>query len=133
MPLISASLNDVQEASAVPEGEYDLRIVKAEDGETKRGDYMKVVTIEVLDSGVPNASAVKHWIIPPTDPSDQYFNLRALDVKRFLACFGVPINDDGSFDTDDIEAGLEGRCYLTQEEGDNGTVYNRLRLPKLKK
>jgi len=132
MPYISVALDDAKEGEPVPEGEYELRIVKAEDGESKKGNPMTTVMIRIENAGIPNAAPVRHWITYPTaqTPADQV-NMRLLDIKRFLVCFGIPFDGHG-FDSADLE-GATGRCMLTQEQNEeNGEIYNRLRLPRLK-
>ena len=132
MPYISVALDDAKEGEPVPEGEYELRIVKAEDGESKKGNTMTTVTMRIENAGIPNASPVRHWLVYPdsSTPMEQR-NLRLLDIKRFLTCFGVPF-DGGGFDSADLEGAI-GRCMLTQEQNEeNGEIYNRLRLPRLK-
>ena len=131
MPFISVPLDDAKEAEPVPEGEYDLRIVKAEDGESKKGNAMTTVYIKIEDSAYPNAALLRHWITYPDKdtPADQR-QMRLLDIKRFLTCFGVAMEGNG-FNSDDL-LGASGRSFLYQEEGDDGNVYNRLRLPRLK-
>lgn len=131
MPFIPLAMNDVKENEAVPEGTYDLRIVKVEDGKSKAGNTMTTVVIRIEDAAHPNASPIRHWLTYPDDntPADQR-QMRMLDIKRFLALFEVDLTPDG-FDSDDLN-GAVARCLVTQEEGDDGNIYNRLRLPKLK-
>jgi hypothetical protein len=131
MPYIKVDLDDAQELEVAPEGEYDLRIVKAEDGESKSGNDMTTVTI--LIEGAPAATApVKHWITypGPDTPPDQRA-MRLIDIKRFLVCFGVA-HDEGGFNSEDL-VGQTGRCLVIQEKADDGNTYNRLRLPRLRK
>jgi len=131
MPIIHAPLGDVKEPEAVPEGIYDLRIVKFEEGESKKGNPMTTVFIKIEDAAYPNASIVRHWLMQPTSdtPSDQR-QMRLLDTKRFLLAFGIPYEHD-SYNTDDF-IGATARCTLKQDEGDDGGLYNRLVLPRLK-
>jgi hypothetical protein len=131
MPFINVALDDAKEAEAVPEGEYDLRIVKSEDGESKKGNAMTTVYIKIEDNSYPNAALLRHWITYPDrdTPADQR-QMRLLDIKRFLTCFGVAMEGNG-FNSDDL-IGATGRSFLYQEEGDDGNIYNRLRLPRLK-
>jgi hypothetical protein len=131
MGFINVDLGDVKEVEAVAEGEYDLRVVKAEDGESKAGNQMTSVLIRIEDAAIPNPAPVRHWLTyPSTDtPADQR-QMRLLDIKRFLHMFGVPM-EKGGFDSQDL-VGATARCYLSQEEGDDGNVYNRLKLPRLK-
>lgn len=130
MAFISAKLDDtVAEPKAVPEGEYALRIMKAERSKSKNGNDMTVVVIRVEDD--PNAALIYHYILDVTKdmPADQKA-MRALELKRFLQTFGVPFQIDG-YDPEDLP-GATANVMLVQEEGDDGVVRNRLRLPRLK-
>jgi Protein of unknown function (DUF669) len=130
MPKINVTLKDAQELEIAPEGEYDLRIVKAEDGESKSGNDMTTCTIAF--EGHPEWQPVRHWITYPNEdtPPDQR-SFRLIDIKRFLHCFGVAYDDEG-FDTDDL-VGQTGRCLVIQEEADDGNTYNRIKPPRLRK
>jgi Protein of unknown function (DUF669) len=132
MPKIKLELDDVEEAVLVPEGEYELQIVRVEDGESKKGNEMTTIWIKVLDSEVKNPNLVRHWLTYPTSetPPDQ-LQMRLLDIKRFLHCFGIDA-PDGEVDSDEFQ-GATGKATIVQEEGDDGNTYNRLRLPRLKK
>lgn len=132
MPKIKLELDDVEEAVLVPEGEYDLQVVRVDDGESKKGNEMTTVYIKVLDADVPNPNLVRHWITYPNSetPPDQ-MQMRLLDIKRFLHCFSIDA-PDGEVDSDEF-LHATGRATIVQEEGDDGNTYNRLRLPRLKK
>lgn len=127
MPFIKESLDDVQEAQPVPEGEYDLRIVKAEEKESKKGNEMVQVMIVVEDQEYPNAAPINHFLLGWDGVEPDIERMRKLEIKRFCACFDVPTD----FEAEDL-VGQTGRCFVTQEEGDDGNTYNRLRLPRLK-
>lgn len=131
MPFIPLAMNDVKENEAVPEGTYDLRIVKVTDGFSKAGNSMTTVVIAIESPEHPNASPIRHWLTYPDEetPPEQR-NMRLLDIKRFLTMFEV-VFDKGGFDSAELQ-GQTARCLVTQEEGDDGNIYNRLRLPKLK-
>jgi len=130
MPRINVDLDDAQELEIAPEGEYELRIVKAEDGESKSGNDMTTVTIAF--EGHPEWQPLKHWITYPNaaTPPDQRA-MRLIDIKRFLVCFGIS-HDDTGFDSDDL-VGQTGECLVIQEKADDGNTYNRMRLPRLSK
>lgn len=120
---------DAKEPEAAPEGEYDLRIVKWEEKETKKGSPMIPCTIKIMDRDV-NAPLFTHWVLliddkVPVENHDMY----KLNLQRFLSAFNVPY-EDGGFDTDDLQ-GAEGHCFVGQQEGDDGIVRNVLRLPRL--
>jgi hypothetical protein len=131
MPFIKVDLDDAQEFETAQEGEYDLRIVKAEDGESKSGNDMTTVTI-MIEGAASNVAPIKHWITypGPDTPPDQKA-MRLIDIKRFLVCFGVA-HEGGGFNSEDL-VGQTGRCLIIQEKADDGNTYNRLRLPRLRK
>lgn len=140
MPFINAALGDAQEASAVPEGNYHLRIMKKEDTKTagKGGKPVRDMTkvyIRIEDPNYPNASMITQYLVYPlsTDEPDTK-NLMNLNVRRFLAVFEIPWEAAG-FNTDDLP-GAEADCLLSQEmvtPEDGGPDYpvNRLVLPRL--
>jgi len=132
MPFIDVALDDAAELEVVEEGEYELQIAKAEDGESKAGNLMTTVYIKILDAPIANASLVRHWITYPDEstPPEQRA-MRLIDIKRFLVLFNI-IHDGNGFNSEDL-VGATARCLVIQEEADDGNVYNRLRLPKLKK
>lgn len=132
MPFINVDLNDAREQETVPEGNYKLRIVKAEDGESKAGNEMTTVYIKIENSDVPNPALIRHWITyPGRDSTADQRAMRLIDIKRFLVCFGIPF-EGGGFNSEDL-VGAEGECLVITETGDDGNDYNRLRLPRLKK
>lgn len=128
MSFVKIDLKNAKEPEPVPEGEYDLRIVKVMDTETKKKEPMTVVTLRVEDQGFPNAAAVQEFITYPN--GGQYDDLRALQLKRLLTLFDVPFDESG-FDSADL-MGKTGRCFLTQEEGDDGVLRNKMKLPRIK-
>jgi len=135
MPFIKIALDDAAEQEPVPEGEYELQIIKADDGESKKGNQMTTVMLKVMDppASCPNPAIIRHWITYPDmdTPADQR-NLRLIDIKRFLTVFNIQMTEDG-FDSDDL-VGSTGRCFVYQEQSENNDeIYNRLRLPRLSK
>ena len=124
------------ESELVPEGEYALRIVKFKDTRSKKGNPMTIVLIRVEDGSIENPELIRHYLTYPdnTIPAEQQ-RLRRTDIKRFLVCFGVPHDDAGEsagFDKQDL-IGATRRCMVIQENGDDGNIYNRLKLPPLKR
>lgn len=131
MGFVKAALDDVAEPEVVAEGEYDLRIVKSEDKESRAGNPMTEIFIRIEDAGSKNPALVAHYLnhVTPETPKDQQ-QMRLLETKRFLQVFGVAHTPEG-FDTDDLQ-GATGRCLLIQEEGKDGVTRNRMKLPRLK-
>jgi len=130
MPKINVDLKDAQELEIAPEGEYELRIIKADDGTSKSGNDMTTVTLAF--EGHPEWQPIKHWITYPNEdtPPDQRA-FRLIDIKRFLVAFDVG-HDDGGFDSDDL-LGQVGKCLVIQEKADDGNTYNRIKPPRLRR
>jgi len=133
MAFIKVAL-DAQEPTVAPDGEYDLRIVKAE--EKKSGTSAKIpgepyvsVMIIIEEPGV-DYQPFWHTLMVPTQKTDaENVNRYKLNIQRFLACFGISGDADG-FDPDDFP-GSTGRANLVQGEDQNGETKNELRLPRL--
>jgi len=98
------------------------------DTETKKKDPMTVLTIKIETTEVPNPAPVQHFITYPN--GGQWDDMRALEIKRILTLFDVRF-DEAGFDSNDL-LGQTGRCMVVQEEGDDGVMRNRLKLPRLK-
>jgi len=129
MPFVKLDLDNVKEPSAAPEGTYPLRIVKAVDTESKKGNPMTVFTIRIEDAGVQNVAPFNHYMVYPA-ANDEYREMRLLDIKRFLQLFSIPF-EGGGFETQST-VGCTADGFLQQEEGDDGVIRNRLRLPRIK-
>lgn len=128
MGFISEPLDDVKEAEAAAEGDYDLRILKAVDGKSKKGTKMATITIAFTDPDAGDAPPFQHYLRDPGDIEDEdQKRMAALEAKRFQAVFDLA--DD--WECEDI-AGEEGNCHVIQEVGDDNVTRNRLRLPRLK-
>lgn len=132
MPFIKLALDDVKEPEPVAEGTYDLRITKAMDTESKKGNPMTVITIRIEDAGIKNPSAIIHYMTyPDEDLPEEQRNYRLLDIKRFLSVFGIKYDPHG-FDTDELVGATATKAMVVQESGDDDIIRNKLRLPRLK-
>lgn len=128
MGFISVPLDDVQESQPAPEGEYDLKILKAVAGKSKAGTKMVTVTIGFNDSDAGDAGPFQHWLRDPGDIDDEdQRRMAALEAKRFQQVFDLA--DD--WEAEDLP-GEEGRCFVIQDTGDDNVTRNRLRLPRIK-
>lgn len=128
MGFISVPLDDVQESLPAPEGEYDLKIIKAVEGKSKSGTKMVTITIAFDDSDAGDAPPFMHWLRDPGDIEDEdQRRMAALEAKRFAQVFDL--SDD--WEADDLQ-GETGTCFVGQETGDDNVTRNRLRLPRLK-
>lgn len=127
MGFIKEDLSDTREPKPAPDGEYDLKIIKAEEKESKKGRDMVQLLIG-FDDGT-DAPPFNHFLMNPTaDDDDSQRKLRLLELKRFLAAFNV--SED--FEASDLPGETARKVFVTQEEGDDGIIRNRMKLPRLK-
>lgn len=127
MPFISEPLDDVHEPQPAPEGEYDLKIIKAERKDSKSGNDMVVLSFKFDDPSV-DAPPFQHWLLSwEGEDDEEIVNMRRLEFKRFCNCFDVPTD----FDPEDL-LGQVGTCFVKQEVGEDGVNRNRARFPKFK-
>jgi hypothetical protein len=130
--LLKVDLKDVKESEAVEEGEYELRIDFAEEGESKKGNPMVTLGIKILDAPIQNAGLVYHYLVVPTESTDEKAAyMMKLNLKRFAGVLGWSEEQMGSMEATDM-VGETFKCALEQEEGDDNVVRNKLRLPRLR-
>lgn len=131
MARIALNVTDAVESEIVPEGEYDLRIVRAVDGPSKDGTRTNIkVTIAIESADHPNAQPITHYLsTPKDDDADNTVNFMKLNIARFCQAFGIDYDDDG-FDTDDFE-GKTATLPVRIEETQNKNKINTLVLPRL--
>lgn len=128
MPRLELNLKDVQEAKPVSGGKrYSLTISEAEFREEKNDIRISIGIDDHLDA--PNVS---HFCsLPKSDDDDRKAQFKALMMKRFLVAFNIPHDDDG-FDVEDFPGATAELELRLSDPDDNGNVYNRLVLPRLK-
>lgn len=112
---ISEDLNEDYEDKPVAEGEYDLRIIAAEDKRNKADTAdMTEVIIEVEGEEGEGAANVFHYINYPSETDNKkQIRFKMLMITAFVRMFEVPFESNG-FNSDDLP-GLTGRGLLTQE------------------
>ncbi len=124
---IKEDLNEDYEDKPVPEGEYDLRIIKATDRRNKAdtGDITEIIMSVEGDEGV-GAANIFHYLTYPSDDDDSARSrMRMRFLTLFLKMFGVPFESNG-FNTEDL-VGCTATGLLTQEEYE-GRVSNKLKV-----
>ena len=127
MPFISYNPNDYQEPKPVANGRYDVTVGSAELTQSKAGNDMFKLRIEI--DGNDEAPPVFENLSIPYPGCAQIIGLQ---FNRFMAVFKVKL-PDGGFDPDELAVELVGKranVELTQEEY-NGNVTNKIKLPKL--
>ena len=121
------SFSEVQEQKPVPAGIYHLRAVSV-DGYEKNGKQSLKIMHEI--EGHPEAGQVSHFLNLPVE-GDEKLDIKMLFIKRYLAAFHVPMEDNG-FNPDDIlGAEADVSLSLTEPREGSSAVYNQIDLPKL--
>ena len=128
MGFIREALRD-PDREPIPQGIYELQIIKVKKGVSKAGYLMTIVMLAVV--GVDTAP-IPYFMLHSTDdlPAHQH-RFHCLNIKRFLVHFEVPYDGKG-FNTEDL---LEAtaRCLVIQQKGSDGTICNRVQVPRLKR
>lgn len=139
MTFIPVNFDEAIEAQPASAGTYNLQITSAEVAKT--GPNSKVpgspqfrVSIGFPDeANTPNLTQFISLPNEQDDPDKAQF--KVLMLKRFLTLFNVPFASDG-IDTEKMAMDMVGataRAEVTlTEPDDNGNVYNRLVVPRLR-
>ena len=138
MPFVELDLEKDYEDKPVPEGVYPLRIIKADDKESKKGNAMTQLFIGIESDEYPDASPFNHFLVYPnkdTEPDTRRLFMQ--NITRTLAVFGVKYDANG-FDSDDL-VGAEGESLVelkpagSTDDGKDFPEQNALRAPRLRK
>ena len=131
--LIPIDVGAAQESKPVPNGTYDLQVTDCLDTKSQKGAPQFVVSIAI--EGHDDAPNMRHYISLPADgdePGKQQF--KVLLLKRFLSLFKLPVPN--AIDTEKMAMGMVGAKARAEvglsEPDDNGNVYNRLNVPRLR-
>jgi hypothetical protein len=138
VPIITAAeiSSDEYEDKIAPEGTYPLRIAKAEYGQTKGGEgkpKRDMVTAMLVIDGADGdgIQPFNEYLVLPTDNEEtKTKRLFMQRLTRFLSIFG----HSGDFDPEQaasVLTGLTAEAPVTQEEGNDGVMRNRLKLPRI--
>lgn len=135
MPLIKIDdLNEDLEDKAAPRGQYDLRVLKSEYVETKKGgDFMLKLMLRVEGEGGEGVKPINLFLMDPEYADDSAKKRgRLRDFKRFATAFGVDYSQ--GFDMKEQAEQLTGltasNITLTEEEFE-GSINNRVQLPRV--
>ncbi len=124
MSFLEMALNDVPEIDAMPEGEYQLRIMSAEVKTSQKtgGNYLGV-RLEVVDEV---AKDINHVIMLPASSMNEKETILAKNrLKYFYDAFGIDYTG-GSVNLEAV-VGLTGFAMLTVEESDQYGRQNRVK------
>ncbi len=139
MTFIPVNFDEAVEAQPAPAGRYELQILKAqltESGPNSKnpGSPQFRVTLGFANGG--NYPNITQFISLPTanDEPDKA-NYKALMLKRFLVAFNVPFDSNG-IDSERVSMDMIGAVASLEvslsDPDDNGNVYNRIQVPRLR-
>lgn len=134
MSFLPENLDEIQEATAAPAGSYELQITACEEtqtGENSKHPGAPMFKVNLGFVGEPNYNNIVHYISLPFE-GDENANFKLLMLKRFLSLFHVAYSNN----TEQLAMDMPGQtaqCEVTMSEpDDNGNVYNRLKIPRLR-
>lgn len=129
MGFIEMAMDEIKEATVVPEGTYDLRIKRADPKPSKKNpDATNIVVILEID-GEPDAEDIFHYIaLPHPSDEDKSRNFKGLQMKRFLHWFKIPFDSNG-FSVEDFP-GATARLPVMVDEYE-GRTKNVIDLPRI--
>lgn len=126
MPFIAMPLGNAVERSALPNGNYLVRIEDAilVDAKEKPGQINTRIRLSVPDH--PEAKPIFHYLVGfgPEDDEDKQ-QIKINQATAFMKALNVPYSDDG-FELEDL-FGCEGYVNLRQDDFE-GRIGNKLSL-----
>lgn len=140
--MLDLNFDDVVESKPLPKGRYPVQITAAqvkESGPNSKNPGRPLIEVTVGFTGPSKeeqvAPTVRHYIsLPHEDDEQKSYDFKLLMLKRFLVAFNLPL--DRSFDPEATAFAAIGQTADLEvdltEPDDNGNVYNRLVLPRLR-
>jgi hypothetical protein len=124
MSFINEDTSNVPELAAVPEGEYEVRLVNADVKNSKKGLPMVEAKLDIPSE--PTSDDIYHYIMLPTQGDTEKQKIRKQqNLKEFKAAFGMP--QSGPVNLEDY-AGTKGWALLSEEENDQtNKMQNRVK------
>ena len=138
MAFIPVNLDETVEQKPVPKGNYELQITGAklqETGENSKHPGAPMIRVNLAFEDLElNAPGITHFITLPYEGDDNA-NFKLLMLKRFLVAFKIPYSNEG-IDPEALVVDMVGNTtkldvQLT-EPNDNGDIYNRIQIPRLR-
>ncbi len=138
MTFIPANLDDTVEQKPVAKGTYDLQITGAklqETGENSKHPGAPMIRVNLAFEDLElNAPGITHFITLPYEGDDNA-SFKLLMLKRFLVAFKIPYSNEG-IDTEALVVEMAGHSAKLDvsltEPNDNGDIYNRIQIPRLR-
>ena len=139
---LNLNFDDVVEQKPLPKGRYPTQITAGElkeTGERSKNPGRPIMQFTVGFTGPSKeeqaAPVVRHYVaLPHEEDEPASYNFKLLLLKRFLVTYNIPFSND--FDPEETVFAAIGQTAEVEvdltEPDDNGNVYNRLVLPKLR-
>lgn len=139
MPFIEAAMNEDYEDRPVAEGIYDLRIIKADEKQSKnsKADMVQCM-IEIV--GQNGAAPIFHYLVMPISPKqakerdtdadeDDKIRLKMKNLSRFLHLFGIAFEKNG-FNSEDLVGATANQVPVVQQTPEGwDSPQNSIKLP----
>jgi hypothetical protein len=139
MTFIPVNLEEAQEPKPAPAGRYPLQITSCKEVKTgpsskNPGSPQFLVSLGFADQ--PNTPNISHYISLPNEMDEpNSMNFKMLLLRRFLTLFSVPY-DSAGIDTERMAMDMVGATADVDvdlsEPNDNGDVFNRIKVPKIR-
>ncbi|MFA6973098.1 MAG: hypothetical protein WC208_17095 [Gallionella sp.] len=122
--ILDVDTQNAPEFKSLPSGtEAELRIVKAEIKNSKKGDPMLALRLDVPNE--PYSKDINHFIMLPTAQDDDKVKAQKQNrLKEFKACFKLA--PAGPISAEDME-GTKGWAILDEEESQEYGTQNRVK------
>ena len=121
--IIDVETEGVEGFHTVPADEYELRILKAEQKTSKKGDPMLEIQLEIPSD--PKSKDMFHYLMLPTNSDDEKRKTQKLvNLKEFKAAFGLPAS--GPISEADLE-GARGWAILAEDESTEFGKSNKIK------
>jgi len=122
--ILDVETTNAPEFKSLPDGsEVELRILKAEAKNSKAGDPMLALRLDV--PAEPYAKDINHFIMLPNSRDDEKSKAQKLNrLKDFKAAFGLPAS--GPIAGEDME-GAKGWAILGEDESEEFGKQNRVK------
>jgi len=134
MPIVElpAGALDIVEPKAVPEGDYELQIIKSELVKSSNGFPMNTLTVVIVEHQ-DEALPVYERLNLPRGGGYEWDHLFILTLRRACQASSVEISDTNPpvYDSDDF-AGQTFKGRLNVGADQNGEPQNQIVWPKLK-
>jgi hypothetical protein len=127
MSFLNIIVTNARELSAVPAGEYKLRIMSAEHNEEKCFVLTRLQIVGPADPADYAATKdVSHFLyLPKADDDAKKVENKQRALRKFMDAFGIPYSEDG-VDLGNFQ-GCEGWAILKEEEDETYGAQNRIK------